>query len=119
MPSMSTEHVAVQSQIHLHRSIGVFRAKGTIFKHERTAIALGADVRVPTGDEKNFLGTGAAGVKPFLSASITLGYLPMPTSVTSSTAIRFWRGALSLGARGIFRISFSIRAGLTPGSLRS
>lgn len=47
----------------------VFRAKGTIFKHERTAVALGADVRVPTGDEKNFLGTGAAGVKPFLSAS--------------------------------------------------
>ncbi|PYX22770.1 MAG: hypothetical protein DMG82_13570 [Acidobacteria bacterium] len=47
----------------------VFRAKGTIFKHERTAVALGADVRVPTGDEKNFVGTGAAGVKPFLSAS--------------------------------------------------
>ena len=47
----------------------VFRAKGTIFKHERTAVALGADVRVPTGDENNFLGTGAAGVKPFLSAS--------------------------------------------------
>ena len=47
----------------------VFRAKGTIFKHERTAVALGADVRVPTGDEKNFLGTGSAGVKPFLSAS--------------------------------------------------
>jgi hypothetical protein len=47
----------------------VFRAKGTIIKHERTAVALGADVRVPTGDEKNFVGTGAAGVKPFLSAS--------------------------------------------------
>lgn len=47
----------------------VFRAKGTIFKHERTAVALGADVRVPTGDEKNFLGSGAAGVKPFLSVS--------------------------------------------------
>jgi hypothetical protein len=47
----------------------VLRAKGTVFKHERTAVALGADVRVPTGDENNFLGTGAAGVKPFLSAS--------------------------------------------------
>jgi hypothetical protein len=47
----------------------VFRAKGTVFKHERTAVALGADVRVPTGDENNFLGTGAAGVKPFLAAS--------------------------------------------------
>lgn len=47
----------------------VFRAKGTLLKRERTSIALGADVRVPSGDEKNFLGTGAAGVKPFLSAS--------------------------------------------------
>jgi hypothetical protein len=47
----------------------VLRAKGTIFKRERTAVALGADVRVPSGDEKNFLGTGAAGVKPFLSVS--------------------------------------------------
>jgi hypothetical protein len=47
----------------------VFRAKGTIFKHERTAVALGTDVRVPSGDEKNFVGTGAPGVKPFLSAS--------------------------------------------------
>ena len=47
----------------------VFRAKGTIIKRERTAVALGADVRVPSGNEKNFVGTGAAGVKPFLSAS--------------------------------------------------
>ena len=47
----------------------VFRAKGTIFKRERTAVALGTDVRVPSGDEKNFLGAGAPGVKPFLSAS--------------------------------------------------
>lgn len=47
----------------------VFRAKGMILKRERAAVALGADVRVPSGDEKNFLGTGAAGVKPFLSAS--------------------------------------------------
>jgi hypothetical protein len=47
----------------------VFRVKGTLLKRERAAVALGVDVRVPTGDENNFLGTGAAGVKPFLSAS--------------------------------------------------
>jgi hypothetical protein len=47
----------------------LFRAKGTVFKRERTAVAFGTDVRVPTGDENNFLGAGAAGVKPFLSAS--------------------------------------------------
>jgi hypothetical protein len=30
---------------------------------------LGADVRIPSGDEKNFLGSGAMGFKPFLAAS--------------------------------------------------
>jgi hypothetical protein len=47
----------------------VFRVKASVLKHERSAAALGADVRVPSGDEKNFLGTGALGVKPFLSVS--------------------------------------------------
>ena len=47
----------------------VFRIKGTAFQGEHAAVALGADVRVPSGDEKNFLGSGAAGVKPFLAVS--------------------------------------------------
>jgi hypothetical protein len=47
----------------------VFRAKGTVWKGERAAAALGAEVRVPTGDEKNFLGAGGAGLKPFITAS--------------------------------------------------
>ncbi len=42
------------------------RVKGTAWKGERAALALGVDVRVPTGDELNFLGAGAAGVKPFV-----------------------------------------------------
>ena len=42
-----------------------FRVKGTAWKGERAALALGVDVRVPTGDQFNFLGAGAAGVKPF------------------------------------------------------
>ena len=47
----------------------VFRIKGTIFQGERGAVALGADVRVPSGDEKNFLGSGAPGVEPFIAVS--------------------------------------------------
>jgi hypothetical protein len=47
----------------------VFRLKGTIFQGERAAVALGGDVRVPSGDEKNFLGSGAAGVAPFVAIS--------------------------------------------------
>jgi hypothetical protein len=44
----------------------IFRVKGTAWKGERAALALGVDVRVPTGDALNFLGAGAAGVKPFV-----------------------------------------------------
>jgi hypothetical protein len=47
----------------------VARAKGTIFSGERFGLAAGVDVRFPTGDELNFLGSGAWGAKPFLAAS--------------------------------------------------
>ncbi|HEY6350215.1 MAG TPA: transporter [Candidatus Angelobacter sp.] len=42
------------------------RVKGTAWKGEQAALAIGLDVRVPTGDSLNFLGAGAAGVKPFV-----------------------------------------------------
>jgi hypothetical protein len=47
----------------------VVRVKGTILNRERWALAGGVDVRTPTGDEENFLGSGAPGVKPFIAAS--------------------------------------------------
>jgi hypothetical protein len=47
----------------------VFRAKGTAWKGERARVAFGLDVRTPTGDAQNFLGSGAPGVKPFVAAS--------------------------------------------------
>ncbi len=47
----------------------VARAKGTIFSGERFGLAAGVDVRFPTGDALNFLGSGAWGTKPFLAAS--------------------------------------------------
>jgi hypothetical protein len=50
-----------------------FRLKGTLWKGENGALALAADVRTPTGDEYNFLGTGAWGFKPFLIASYRAG----------------------------------------------
>jgi outer membrane putative beta-barrel porin/alpha-amylase len=42
------------------------RVKGTAWKGERAALALGVDVRVPTGQQFDFLGSGATGVKPFV-----------------------------------------------------
>jgi hypothetical protein len=43
----------------------VLRGKYTVYTGERLAVAAGVDVRLPTGDELNFLGSGATGVKPF------------------------------------------------------
>jgi len=36
------------------------------WKGERAGVALGADVRTPTGDALNYLGAGASGVRPFV-----------------------------------------------------
>ena len=47
----------------------VFRIKGTVLKAERFRVALGLDVRTPTGDAENFLGSGTPGYKPFIAAS--------------------------------------------------
>lgn len=45
------------------------RVKGTAWKGERGGVALGADIRFPTGSDLDLLGSGAAGVKPFIAWS--------------------------------------------------
>jgi len=59
------------------------RLKQTIKKSPKNGMALGVDLRLPTGDEKNLLGTGAPGVQPFavwsaeygaVSPHINIGY---------------------------------------------
>lgn len=51
----------------------VFRAKGTVASWEHAGLAVGADVRVPTGDEYNLLGSGAIGIRPYLALSLVYG----------------------------------------------
>lgn len=51
------------------------RMKGTLSKREHQGLALGVDLRLPTGDERNLLGTGAPGVNPFLAWSGNFGAL--------------------------------------------
>ncbi len=46
-----------------------FRFKGTVWQGESAALAFATDVRTPTGDAWNFLGTGSWGIKPFFAAS--------------------------------------------------
>jgi hypothetical protein len=47
------------------------RMKGMIARHQSSAIAAGLDVQLPTGNEMNLLGTGAAGLQPFVIWSAT------------------------------------------------
>jgi hypothetical protein len=53
----------------------VFRLKGTVYRSERIRLALLTDFRAPTGDERNFLGSGALGIKPSAAVSIRTGRL--------------------------------------------
>ena len=45
------------------------RLKGTAWKTGPAWLAVGLDVRLPTGDAYNFLGSGALGLKPFVAIS--------------------------------------------------
>jgi hypothetical protein len=47
----------------------VLSAKGFVLKREKFGLAIGAELRLPSGDERNFLGSGAYGVKPYLVLS--------------------------------------------------
>jgi len=51
------------------------RMKGTIKRGTRQGVALGFDLRLPTGDERNLLGTGAPGANPFIAWSGNFGAL--------------------------------------------
>ena len=45
----------------------ILAAKGTLWKPKHGGLAFGTEVRLPSGDAMNFLGSGTIGVKPFLS----------------------------------------------------
>jgi hypothetical protein len=53
----------------------LFRVKGTAYHGENVSIAIATDLRVPSGDEMNFLGSGAVGVKPFMAMTFRAGRL--------------------------------------------
>jgi hypothetical protein len=46
-----------------------FRAKANVLRKERAGFAVGIDIRTPTGDAANFLGSGTIGVRPFAAFS--------------------------------------------------
>jgi hypothetical protein len=48
----------------------LLRFKGSVIEGRNAVVALGLDLRFPTGDEQNFLGMGATSVKPFVALSL-------------------------------------------------
>lgn len=53
----------------------IVRVKATALKFRNGGLALGLDTRLPTGDEYDFLGTGAYGLKPFAAISFHAGHV--------------------------------------------
>jgi hypothetical protein len=51
----------------------VVRAKGTVLREGERALAAGLDIRLPTGDERSLLGSGALGLRPFAAFSTAFG----------------------------------------------
>jgi hypothetical protein len=49
----------------------IARLKGRLVKSGAAGVAVGVDVRFPTGDEEDLLGSGAWGVKPFAVLSVS------------------------------------------------
>jgi hypothetical protein len=73
----------------------VLRAKGVVWSGERAAVAVAADLRLPTGDEQNYLGSGTIGFTPFVvfsyaarvSPHVNVGYDVNGNSVLAGTIV--------------------------------
>lgn len=66
------------------------RVKGTVFEHRNSALAVGADLRLATGDELNYHGSGATGFKPFVAWSLHLRDMgPVRISPHFNTGFQF------------------------------
>jgi hypothetical protein len=53
-----------------------FRIKGNVIQREGIRVALALDVRAPTGDARQLLGSGATGLKPFIIVSAGKRFSP-------------------------------------------
>lgn len=80
----------------------VFRVKTNMIREGTRALAAGVDARLPTGDEQNLLGTGAAGLRPFAAFSSSYGAFAPHANVAYQ-----WNGRSALAG--------DVRTGATAG----
>ena len=69
----------------------VARVKTTLMREGTRAFAAGVDVRLPTGDERNLLGSGSPGLRPFAAISASAGRFAPHANVAYQ-----WNGESSL-----------------------
>jgi hypothetical protein len=68
------------------------RLKANVYHDERWSFALLGDIRLPTGDASNFLGSGTVGVKPVAALSFRTGWLTPHVNLGYQ-----WNGSSILG----------------------
>jgi hypothetical protein len=68
------------------------RLKANLYRNDRFSFAMLGDVRLPTGDASNFLGSGAIGIKPVAALSIRAGWLTPHVNLGYQ-----WNGSSILG----------------------
>jgi hypothetical protein len=68
-PDTSTRAVYAMNNSAVGIGDVTLRAKWTAFRGERMSVALLGDLRLPTGDAMNFLGSGAFGLHPLVAVS--------------------------------------------------
>jgi hypothetical protein len=80
----------------------VARVKWNVWEGERAGVAAGLDVRFPTGDALNYLGSGSYGVKPFavisyrarISPHVLVGYEWNTDSITAGNLTTVGKGSV-------------------------
>jgi|HubBroStandDraft_2_1064218.scaffolds.fasta_scaffold50762_2 hypothetical protein len=78
----------------------VARVKWNAFEGERAGIAVGLDMRFPTGDALNYLGSGSYGVKPFAVFSYRWRISPHALVGVGWNSDSVTAGDLSTGTKG-------------------
>jgi hypothetical protein len=68
-PTLTQERIGESSMSKTGFGDLLVRVKGTVLAKPNVVVAVGGDLRLPTGDEQNYLGVGTLSVKPFTALS--------------------------------------------------
>ena len=95
----------------------ILRGKYEVLKGEKAGLALGLDVHFPTGNEKNFMGSGAWGGRPFVTFSYDGRISPHGTFGYQRNSASILAGDITTNSKAhlpdIVTYSAGVDAGLT------